>query len=505
MSARLSFPRICVALGFSQPEALLEHAQRELENGETFLEFRLDYLAKPSDGSAAIANFKARFPESVILATCRRHHNHGRFDGSVQNELAILETAIEHGADAIDVEIETAELSVDRVAALRERAKLVISWHNFESTPTLAPVLRRLTRLPADAYKIVTTARKPSDVGRIIALGRENQRLPLVILAMGEAGFASRVLSPAYNGLFTYAAPACLAGTAAGQVSARQLRKQFRAHQLSRSTKVFCVIADPVRHSLSPVIHNRAFQLLRMDCVYVPMLVGPTQLRDFLKFAETLPLTGFSVTIPHKQRIMRYLDHIHPLARRIGAVNTVWKKAGKWRGANTDAAAVVRPLEKHLRLAKSRILIAGSGGAARSAACALTDAGAVVSITGRNTDRVRALARFAGGEALSHDQAQSSHFDAVVHATPLGTFPNVNACFFEGVIPADLVFDMVYNPLETLLLKRAKQQGKQVIPGMEMFIEQAVAQFELFTGESAPRAAMQKAALDALEQQRLKT
>jgi 3-dehydroquinate dehydratase/shikimate dehydrogenase len=508
MSSRPLFPRICVALGLPNVAALLEQAQKEIEGGETFLEFRLDYLDDPEGGAVAIREFTANNPDCIVLATCRRNHNHGKFEGSVQNELAILESAIHHGARAIDVEIETAESACEKLALLRDPAKLIVSWHNFESTPALDPVLRRLARVPADAYKIVTTARKPSDVGRVLALSKDNPRVPLIVLAMGETGFASRALATACNGLFTYAAPAscdgALGGTAQGQIGARLMRKQYRADRLTRATKIFCVIADPVKHTLSPVIHNRAFQLLRIDSVYVPLLVAAAQLRDFLTLAESLPVMGFSVTIPHKQKIMRFVDHIDPLARRIGAVNTVWKKAGKWRGANTDALAVVKPLEKHLRLAKSRILIAGSGGAARSAACALADAGATISITGRNTDRVRTLARFADGEALSIEQAQASHFDAVVHATPLGTYPNVEACFFDGAIPADIVFDMVYNPFETLLIKRAKEQGKQVIPGMQMFIEQAVAQFELFTGESAPRAAMEKAALDALEQLRPK-
>ena len=248
------------------------------------------------------------------------------------------------------------------------------------------------------------------------------------------------------------------------------------------------------------MIHNRAFQLRRIDAVYVPMLVTTGQLRDFMKLAGELPIAGFSVTIPHKQKIMRYLDHIDPLARRIGAVNTVWRKAGKWRGTNTDAAAVIKPLEEQLTLARSRVLIAGSGGAARAAACALSDAGASVFITGRNFDRARMLARFAGGEALTREQTLATQFDALVHATPLGTFPHTDECYFEGDIPAGVVFDMVYNPLETVLIRRAREQGKRVIPGMKMFIEQAVAQFELWTGESAPRPAMETAALEALEQ-----
>jgi 3-dehydroquinate dehydratase/shikimate dehydrogenase len=205
------------------------------------------------------------------------------------------------------------------------------------------------------------------------------------------------------------------------------------------------------------------------------------------------------VTIPHKRRIMRYLDQVDPLARRIGAVNTVWRKAGKWRGANTDAEAIAGPLSKLIKLPKSTVLIIGNGGAARSAACALADAGAKVALTGRNADRVRALARLVGGEPMSHDQLLSRHFDVVINATPVGMWPNVNDCYFEGRIPGEIVFDLVYNPLETQLIKRARDQGKQIVPGLKMFIEQAVRQFEIWTGETAPRSAMETAALDALE------
>src|SRR6202789_4195338 len=208
-------------------------------------------------------------------------------------------------------------------------------------------------------------------------------------------GFPTRVLATSWGGMFTYAAPNAAEGTASGQVSARVLRHLYRAEKFSRSAKIYSVIADPVRHSISPAVHNRAFQAHRIDAVYLPFLVQPAQLKDFFILAESLPVAGFSVTIPHKQKIIRYLDVIDPLARRIGAVNTVWRKAGKWRGANTDAAAVIKPLEEQLTLARSRVLIAGSGGAARAAACALSDAGASVFITGRNFDRVRMLARFA--------------------------------------------------------------------------------------------------------------
>jgi 3-dehydroquinate dehydratase/shikimate dehydrogenase len=499
MTQRRALPRICIALGLPDVPRLLEQARREAEAGENFLEFRLDYLADPKSGSRAIAQFLEQHPGCTVLATCRRHQNHGKFNGSIEEQFAVLNQAIQYGARAVDVEIETAEVVPERCAELRGRAYLIVSWHHFETTPPLDPILRRMTRIPADVYKLVGTSRKPSDTGRILAASRMSPKVPLVTLSMGEIGFPSRVLSTALGAIFTYAAPAHAQGTANGQVNARQLRSLYRIDKFTKAAKIFGVVADPVRHSVSPQVHNRAFQSRRMDAVYVPLLVTPNQLRDFFHFAEALPLAGFSVTIPHKRRIMRYLDYVDPLARRIGAVNTVVRRAGKWRGSNTDAEAVSGPLSKFISLPKATVLIVGNGGAARGAACALADAGAKVSLIGRNADRVRALARLVGGEPMSHEQALLRHFNVIVNATPVGMWPNVDECPFADEIPGDIVFDMVYNPLETVLIRRAREQGKKVIPGLRMFIEQAVKQFELWTGESAPRAAMETAALDALE------
>jgi 3-dehydroquinate dehydratase/shikimate dehydrogenase len=494
-----SLPRICIALGFTDADKLLEHARREVESGETFLEFRLDRLEHPKQGIKAIQRFLKAHAECTVLATCRRHQNHGKFNGSVEEQFQLLDDAINAGAAAVDVEIETAEVAGPRLESLRARARLILSYHNFEGTPAMEVVLRRMMRIPADGYKLVTTARKPSDNYRVLSLARLHPRVPVIPLAMGELGFPSRVLSTMFGGLYTYATPSTAEGTAAGQVCARQLRQLYRIERLARSAKIYGVIADPVRHSISPAVHNRAFQSRRTSAVYLPFLVQAPQLKDFVTLAEKLPIAGFSVTIPHKQKILRYLDIVDPLARRIGAVNTVWRKAGRWRGANTDAEAVRAPLESHLRLPGASILLVGNGGAARSAAFALTEAGARVSIVGRNPDRVRALARACGAEPLLQENLNSRHFDGLVHATPLGMFPNVEECFFENSIPADVVFDMVYNPVETLLIRRARAQGKAVIPGIRMFLEQAARQFELWTGQTAPRAAMEKAGLEALD------
>jgi len=498
MPKTTSLPRICIAMGFSDPQKLLESARREANGGESLLEFRLDYLPTPEQGPAIIRKFVASRPDCAVLATCRRHQNHGKFNGSIEDQIRILEAAIDAGARAVDVEIESAENAAERLESLRGHARVILSYHNYEGTPSPEPILRRMLRIPADGYKIVTTARKPSDNCRILGLAKANPRTPLIVLAMGEAGFPTRVLSPSLGGLFTYAAPNASEGTATGQICARLMRHLYRVEKFSRAAKIYGVIADPVRHTISPAVHNRAFQALRMDAVYLPFLVQPSQLKDFFALAEGLPVAGFSVTIPHKQKVLRYLNAVEPLARRIGAVNTVWKKAGKWRGANTDAPAVTVPLSRHLRLCKSSILLVGNGGAARGAAYALVDAGAKLSIVGRNPDRVRSLAKSCGADPLLKEQLEKRKFDAVVHATPLGMYPHSDGCFFQGAIPAELVFDMVYNPVETTLIRHAVQQGLTVIHGFEMFLEQAARQFEIWTGATAPRAVMEKAAREAL-------
>ncbi|MFN7924399.1 MAG: shikimate dehydrogenase [Bryobacteraceae bacterium] len=498
MSRRRVLPNVCIALGFPTVEQLLAHAKREVESGETFLEFRLDYLSDPAKGVGAISRMLGEHPEVTLLATCRRHQNHGRFNGSIEEEIRILEASIDAGAHAIDIEIESAENCKPAVQHLRSKAWVVLSFHNFGGTPPVEPILRRMTKIPADAYKLVTTARKPSDNYRVLSLARTSAKTPLVMLAMGEPGLATRVLSTAFGAVYTYAAPNAAEGTAPGQISARLLRNLYRIDRFTKAAKIYGVIADPVRHSISPAVHNRAFQSKRIDAVYLPFLVHPPQLKDFFVLADRLPISGFSVTIPHKQKIIRYLDVVDPLARRIGAVNTVWRKGGKWRGANTDVEGVLAPLKKQMTLAKSSILVVGNGGAARSAAFALVDAGAQVSVTGRNTDRIRALAKVCNATPLQREQAEGMQFDALIHCTSVGMAPNSNECFFRDKVPATLVFDMVYNPLETLLIKRAAAEGRTVVPGLQMFLEQAAHQFQTWTGEAAPRAVMEKAALEAL-------
>jgi 3-dehydroquinate dehydratase/shikimate dehydrogenase len=481
------------------------------ENGEDFLEIRLDLLDLPEAGIAIIRRLLRRYPDTAILATCRRRANGGGFSGTIDQELDLLDAAVTAGAAAVDVEIETAEAAPARLEPFRDRTRLLISYHNFERTPSLQRILQRLHKIPADIYKVTTMGLKPSDNLRVLDLLRSSSGKPLVAMVMGEVGMPSRILGPSRKALFVFASAeskpqaARKRGkvpkpepTAPGQISASVLRNRYQAHRRTSSVKVYGVIACPVAHSLSPALHNRAFQARRLDAVFLPFLVEPTKLGDFFKLVEPLRLAGFSVTIPHKLRVIRHLDSVDSLAKRIGAVNTVYRCKGKLYGANTDVLGVIAPLEKRMTIRKSSVLVVGNGGAARGAIFALLDKGARVTLTGRDPRRVAALARACGVEAMDRAKAAAAHFDVLVHATPLGMHPNVDESFFSDRVPADLVFDMVYNPIETRLLRQARAAGRETIPGIEMFTEQAAAQFEIWTGEKAPRTIMRNAVLEAL-------
>ena len=415
------------------------------------------------------------------------------FTGTLLDQYVVLRAAAEAGAIAVDLEIESAERSHHEASLLRKLCALIISFHDFERTSALHIVWRRLNRVPADAYKLVTTIRKPSGTLRLVQFMREHAQAPLIAMGMSEAGSTTRILGPSLGSLYTYAAPSDSNGTASGQLSSGLLRSLYSCDTITQQTRLYGVVGDPISHTKSPLLHNRAFHSRRMDAVYLPFLVASSQLGEWMKLALALPIAGFSVTIPHKQRILRYLDAVEPLAHRIGAVNTVWRDTGKWRGTNTDVDGVLKPLSGHLRLSGSSVLIVGYGGAARAAAFALHDAGASVTITGRDAKRARLLARAIHSQVIGLDAAHASHYDVLINATPVGMSTTTSECLFPGRIPANIVFDMVYNPHETNLLKAAQAQGCVVIHGIDMLLEQAARQFEIWTGEAPDLTGMSSA------------
>ncbi len=499
-------PRICVCIGHADQAEAGALAAAMCERGETFLELRIDLLAEPARGAAVVQRIRRAHPSATVLATCRRAPNGGRFRGTVADQISILRAAVAAGAELVDVEIETAEEEPASLDPFRGAAATVVSYHNFGETPALGPVLRRLRQTDAAVYKIATAVRRPHDNVRLLALCRDQANL--VVLGMGETGAPTRLLGPSRGSLFTFAAAdpgLTVPGrrtaeleavpTAPGQLSAAAVRGLYQAHLCSPEAKVFAVVAQPVGHSKSPLIHNRAFQATGFPGVYVPLLVEPAHLEDLLRAVRELPLEGLSVTIPHKRSIVRLLDEVAPEVRGLDAVNTVYRRGAKLVGTNTDIDGIAKPLARRIELRGSRVLVVGNGGAAVAALYAAAREGAQVVVSGRNPQRVRSLAQRHGAAWADFAALEGESFDVLIHATPVGMLPDVEGTLFPGRIPAEIVFDLVYNPLETALLRHARKVGKTVISGMEMFVEQAAAQFRIWTGLAAPCEVMRRAVL----------
>jgi len=312
----------------------------------------------------------------------------------------------------------------------------------------------------------------------------------VVGIAMGEEGLVSRVLGPRAGGAFTFASLEDGTETAPGQVTAATMRKLYRADKLNLDTRVFGVAGNPIAHSLSPLMHNTAFRREGVNAVLLPLKVKAVA--DLLTLMIELPMSGCAVTMPLKQEVMPHLAGMDPLVERIGACNTL-RVGGdlKLYGYNTDVAGVVRPLERRIKLKGARVGVLGAGGAARAAVFGLVDAGAEVFVINRTHENALTLAKAAKAKTLKHELLARREFDVIINSTPCGMKGSKQALpVAEDELNAGLVFDMVYNPLETPLLKLARARGLETINGLEMFVQQGARQFEIWTGKTPPEAEM---------------
>jgi 3-dehydroquinate dehydratase / shikimate dehydrogenase len=316
---------------------------------------------------------------------------------------------------------------------------------------------------------------------------------------MGDVALPARILALRDSKGFTYA-PVERA-TAPGQTSLADLKNLYGAERINAKTQVYGIIGSPISHSLSPVMQNAGFRARRINAIYVPFLVN--DLRDFLDSIDVFAIRGFSVTLPHKERILEHLDGCDPLAARIGAVNTVVvREGGKLYGYNTDYVGVLRTLERRIVLPSSRVLILGAGGAARAVAFALAQAGSLVCVWARRESKARALARGVGGEAIRRARLGSEFFDAIVNATPVGMYPAVrNSPLRADELNCRLVFDTIYRPRLTRLMELAARRRIETVSGLDMFVWQGTAQWEIWMGERAPVDVMRRAAIAALERE----
>jgi len=491
--------KICAVAAAADARSMWAQVRRARGVTRT-IELRLDWLSD----DAEIAKFLARLRagqrangmRATFIATCRRRKAGGKFTGTIAEQLVHLAEAIRCGCDWYDLEIETSSACPPELLdVLLGEGRRIASAHFFRRTPkNLKRVAVDLARTRPDAIKVAAYCDSLAESIDLLRLapGRKN----IVAVPMGDVALPARVLALRGGSALAYAPMEN--ATAPGQVTLDVMKHLYRADLLRRKTRVYGVIGAPIGHSLSPILQNTGLRARKMDAVFLPFLVR--DLRDFLQAVDPLGISGFSVTIPHKQTILRRLDDCDPMAAAIGAVNTVVVRGGgKLYGYNTDYVGVLRALERRIPLRGSRTLIFGAGGAARAVAFALAESGAVVCICARRMKQAEALARVVGGEAVERPRLRREFFDAIVNATPVGMYPHSDrAPLCAEELNCRLVFDLIYRPRSTKLLQIASRRGIETVSGIEMFVAQGTAQWEIWTGERAPESAMRRAVLRAL-------
>lgn len=490
---------LCVVIGRTRHKMMQVEIQEAAKRGARLIELRLDFLAKAPDFKRLLAD-----KPCPLVATVRRPVDGGRWAGSEEERHMLLRQAVVAGFDWVDVETDVAG-QIRRFG----KVKRIVSYHNLREVPDdLEKIYETMCGQDPDVVKVAVTALRPADNLRVLNLLRAAP-VPTVAFCMGDLGLPSRILNARFGAPFAYAVFNKERGIAPGIPSLDEMRKIYRFEEIRRDATVYGVIGDPVGHSLSPLIHNRAFAALNVNALYLPFRVPRGELAPFLKAFDELPVQGYSVTIPHKEAAAAAARQRDRAAEDIGAANTLVRTADGWAAYNTDAQAAVESLEAHLPpgpegrptpLGQRTVLILGAGGVARAVGHGLRRAGAALTVTNRTFERAHKLAEELDCKAVDWNARHNVLCDTLINCTSVGMYPNMDESPVHGSFlkPTLMVFDTVYIPETTLLVREARERGCAVLTGVDMFVRQAALQFKLFTGYEAPRDLMERTVRRAL-------
>jgi 3-dehydroquinate dehydratase/shikimate dehydrogenase len=533
MTDKMTFIAVPIFLNASaEVEACLERAERAGAAGARLIEWRIDALAEGPEAAGAVARLVEGSPAPCIL-TCRAASEGGSFAGEASARLALFEAlaGAGHRPRYIDVELaawrRSADLRRTVQAIVGDRPELgpvetglILSSHDLAGRPR--DLLQRIERMTNDqtcaVVKVAWTARSLRDNLEAFDVVAE-RRKPTIALCMGRFGLMSRVLAGKFGGFLTFATDAPGGETAPGQPTIEELRSLYRFDSIGRETRVYGVIGWPVEQSKSPHVHNAGFEAVGHDGVLLPMPIPP----EYEHFKATMgamidhrrmDFRGAAVTIPHKENLLRFVlergGRADPLTERIGAANTlIVGSAGGLACTNTDAPAAIEALCAGMGvgprdLEGTRVALLGAGGVARAVLAGLIGAGAAVTVCNRRRARAEKLVdEFGGRETASGERGQvtigaieeirRARFDVIVNCTPIGMAggpdPDGSPLPEDALIDDGVtVFDTVYTPPRTPLLREAEVRGARIVSGIDMFIRQAAMQFEKWTGVPAPTA-----------------
>ena len=459
---------------------------RDAQIGADLVELRLDSV-RGVDVKGALADRR-----QPTIVTCRPKWEGGAFDGSEEERRELLLQACAYGAEFVDIEHRAsfARELLDR----RAGRGVILSFHTFDGVPRdLDDRYRAMRATGAEVVKIAATVKNLQEGLRVMSVGKIDE--PRVLIGMGASGVVTRVLASRFGTCWSYAG----SGVAPGQIDLQRMQQQFAFHDITERTAVYGVLGSPVSHSVSPAMHNAGFRATGIDAVYVPF--ETCDLDDFSGFAQAIGVRGVSVTAPFKETVAKRVVETDATSRAVGAVNTIRVGTAGWFGCNTDVAGFLAPLTNRIRLPGTRATVLGAGGAARSAAWGLVREGAAVTVCARRQEKASDVARVVGATAADMPPERGS-WDLLVNTTPVGTFPNLDdSPLPNGPFDGGLVYDLVYNPSTTRLMRDAVQGGCDTIGGLEMLVDQALRQFEWWTGQTAPESLFFEAAKAELERQ----
>ncbi len=480
--------RICIAIRESTTEGAVAAATRA-SGWADLIEFRADYIQD--------LDLECLFRQKPcpVIFTLRSQQEGGGYRGTEIKRLETILKAAKAGADYVDVEFSA---SWQGVLEAVPRDRVILSYHDFDKTPAnLESQMGSMAATGAGVLKIATRATRLSDnllIARALKYAATRQ-WNLCALAMGSQGIPSRVLGPHWGSWMSFASLPGSEGTADGQLPADELIRQYRMREIGPETQLYGVLGKTLGHSLSPLVHNVAFASRGLNALYLPLEAACID--EFLEFQDICPMQGVSVTIPHKESACALAHSLSVEANEAGAVNTLVRQTAGWHGENTDVEGFLRPLRRRMLVGKMRAVVLGAGGGARSVVQGLRSHGAAVCIVARDAAKAQRLADRFKTEHARWDKLQHLRWDLLVNATPVGMFPDTE----DSPVPAEWltgtwVYDLVYNPRETRLLREAVFRGCTAISGAEMFLGQAVKQQQLWCGNPVPEQAMQDA-LDA--------
>jgi 3-dehydroquinate dehydratase / shikimate dehydrogenase len=447
------------------------------------IELRLDRLDEVC--AADVAGILAGRRRPVVV-TCRAVWEGGGFRGSEEERRRILETALDGGAEYVDVE--AAAAFTPELIRNRGGRRIVVSRHEFQAPPKdVEASYRYLRSLGAEISKLAVAVDTLSDCLPLFALAGPE---PHVLLAMGAAGLPSRVLAARLGSRWTYVGDA----VAPGQIPGDHMLRHLQFRRIRPDAALYGVVGNPVGHSRSPIMHNAGFAALNLNAAYLPLQAASAE--DLVRFARALSFGGVSITAPFKISLMPYVDEVEPVARRVGAINTIVNRDGRWLGANTDVEGFLAPLSRRMELSRARASILGGGGAARGVAIALSNAGADVTISARRAASAREVADLVGGRIAAFPPPAGT-WDLLVNTIPGSAMPQGVSPMADTPLDGRLVYDLVYEPENTALLLDARAAGCATIGGLDMLVAQAERQFELWTGRRPPAGVFAEAARSA--------